>query len=113
MKLRNITLGTATLALAVTLAAPAGAAQIEPTGSDPLIIGHRGAAGVAPENTLAAIKAGSQSGAEFIEIDVQLSKDGVPFIFHDGTPSRTTNVAEVFPDRVNDPITSFTWEELQ
>ena len=113
MKLRKITLGTATLALAVTLAAPAGAAPIEPTGSDPLIIGHRGAAGVAPENTLPAIKAGSRSGAEFIEIDVQLSKDGVPFIFHDGTPSRTTNVAEVFPDRVNDLITSFTWDELQ
>lgn len=113
MKLRNITFGTATLALAVTMAMPAVAAQIEPTGADPLLIGHRGAAGVAPENTLPAIKAGSQSGAEFTEIDVQLSKDGVPFIFHDSTASRTTNIAEVFPERVDDPITSFTWDELQ
>lgn len=113
MNLRNITVGTATLALAAAMAVPAVATQIEPADSAPLLIGHRGAAGVAPENTLEAIKAGSQSGAEFIEIDVQLSADGVPFIFHDSTAARTTNIAEVFPDRANDPITSFTWEELQ
>lgn len=77
------------------------------------LIGHRGAGGVAPENTLAAIGIGSRSGAEFIEIDLQLSQDGQPFVFHDSTPQRTTNVADVFPHRVNDPITTFTWEELQ
>lgn len=113
MKLRSITLGTATLCLVASLSAPAMAAEIKSSDSSPLVIGHRGAAGVAPENTLEALKAGSQSGAEFVEIDVQLSKDGVPFIFHDGTPARTTNVEEVFPDRANDPITSFTWDELQ
>ena len=113
MKLRNITLGALTLCLTAGVCTPAVATEVEPSDSNPLVIGHRGAAGVAPENTLEAIKAGSQSGAEFIEIDVQLSKDGVPFIFHDGTPARTTNVEDIFPERANDAITSFTWDELQ
>jgi glycerophosphoryl diester phosphodiesterase len=68
---------------------------------------------VAPENTIAAFKAGRASGVDMFEIDVQLSADGVPFLFHDDAPARTTNVEEVFPERANDPITSFTWAELQ
>ncbi|MFF0991366.1 glycerophosphodiester phosphodiesterase family protein [Kocuria nitroreducens] len=79
----------------------------------PLLIGHRGAAGTAPENTVAAFKDARAAGADYLEIDVQLSADGVPFLFHDNTPARTTNVADVFPGRENDPITSFTWAELQ
>lgn len=113
MKLRKIVLGTATMCLIAGMTSPAMAAETKSSDSSPIVIGHRGAAGVAPENTLAALKAGSQSGAEFVEIDVQLSKDGVPFIFHDSTPARTTNVEDVFPNRANDPITSFTWDELQ
>ncbi|GAA3326247.1 glycerophosphodiester phosphodiesterase family protein [Paeniglutamicibacter sulfureus] len=114
MRLRTITLGILTACLAAGLAVPAVAAPVVPQENEaPILIGHRGAAGVAPENTLAAVKAGSQSGADFVEIDVQLSSDGVPFIFHDNTPARTTNVADVFPERVNDPITSFSWNELQ
>ncbi|GAA1883950.1 hypothetical protein GCM10009715_32840 [Paeniglutamicibacter psychrophenolicus] len=114
MKFRTLTLGTLAACMLAGLATPTVAAPTT-TDSDqaPILIGHRGAAGVAPENTLAAIKAGSQSGADFVEIDVQLSSDGVPFIFHDDTAARTTNIAEVFPDRVKDPITSFTWNELQ
>ncbi|MFW3385364.1 UNVERIFIED_CONTAM: glycerophosphodiester phosphodiesterase family protein [Kocuria sp. CPCC 205274] len=79
----------------------------------PLVIGHRGAAGTAPENTVSAFKDARAAGVDYLEIDVQLSADGVPFLFHDNTPARTTNVAEVFPGRENDPITSFTWAELQ
>lgn len=104
------------------LAVPAHAAPVEEpeareaakrsTGS-PILVGHRGAGGTAPENTVAAFKDGRASGADFIEIDVQLSADGVPFLFHDDTPARTTDVEEVFPGRATDPITSFTWTELQ
>ncbi|MFF5792476.1 glycerophosphodiester phosphodiesterase family protein [Paeniglutamicibacter sp. NPDC012692] len=112
MKLRTLTLGTLTACMLAGLAAPAVAAPVNGNES-PILIGHRGAAGVAPENTLAAFKAGSQSGADFVELDVQLSSDGVPFIFHDETPARTTNVEEVFPGRENAPITSFTWKELR
>ncbi|WP_298584744.1 glycerophosphodiester phosphodiesterase family protein [uncultured Kocuria sp.] len=79
----------------------------------PLVIGHRGAAGTAPENTVSAFKDARAAGVDYLEIDVQLSADGVPFLFHDNTPARTTNVAEVFPGREHDPITSFTWAELQ
>ncbi|MGL3805668.1 glycerophosphodiester phosphodiesterase family protein [Paeniglutamicibacter sp. R2-26] len=117
MKLRTIALGTLTACMLAGLAAPAVAAPAAPAVAKkydaPILVGHRGAAGVAPENTVAAVKAGSRSGADFIEIDVQLSRDGVPFIFHDDTPARTTNVEEVFPERANDPITSFTWKELR
>jgi glycerophosphoryl diester phosphodiesterase len=48
-----------------------------------LVVGHRGAEGVAPENTWAAIEAGYQAGADFLELDVQLTCDGVPVLFHD------------------------------
>ncbi len=114
MKLRTLTLGTLTACMLAGLAVPAVAAPMIATDNKPpILVGHRGAAGVAPENTLAALKAGSQSGADFVEIDVQLSRDGVPFIFHDGTPARTTNVEKVFPGRAHDPITSFTWKELR
>lgn len=49
----------------------------------PLIIAHRGASALAPENTLAAFQKAILAGAEGIEFDVRLAKDGVPVIFHD------------------------------
>lgn len=47
------------------------------------IIGHRGASGTAPENTLASIKRACTLGADYIEIDVRLTKDKVPVVLHD------------------------------
>ncbi|MBG6216945.1 glycerophosphoryl diester phosphodiesterase [Arthrobacter sp. CAN_A6] len=114
--LRTLTGMSVTTAVGLSLmAAPAAVAQPEARAQDsaPILIGHRGAAGTAPENTVAAFEDGRTSGADFFEIDVQLSADGVPFLFHDDTPARTTNVEEVFPERANNPITSFTWNELQ
>ena len=55
----------------------------------PLIIGHRGASSNAPENTLAALQMAIDAGADGIEFDVQLAKDGVPVVIHDGTLRRT------------------------
>ncbi|MGO2480117.1 glycerophosphodiester phosphodiesterase [Glutamicibacter ardleyensis] len=112
MKFRSLAVGALTACLAATAVSPVLADTPKHSG-ETILIGHRGAAGVAPENTISAIEAGSRSGAGFVEIDIQLSADGVPFIFHDETPARTSNVAEVFPGRENDPITSFTWDELQ
>lgn len=57
----------------------------------PLIIGHRGAAAVAPENTLVSFQRAFADGADGIEFDVQLSRDGVPVIIHDETLRRTTD----------------------
>ncbi len=65
----------------------------------PLIIGHRGASAHAPENTLAAFKMTIDAGADGIEFDVQLAKDGVPVVIHDATLKRTglrpENVADL------------------
>lgn len=49
----------------------------------PLIIAHRGASALAPENTLAAFQKAIEDGAEGIEFDVRLAADGVPVVFHD------------------------------
>jgi glycerophosphoryl diester phosphodiesterase len=58
------------------------------------VIGHRGAAGLAPENSIRAIKAGLRAGVDGIEFDVRLSKDGQLFLCHDPTLERTHNVDE-------------------
>jgi glycerophosphoryl diester phosphodiesterase len=52
-------------------------------GSQTKIIAHRGASGTAPENTLASIHRASHLGADFIEIDVRLTKDSIPVVLHD------------------------------
>ncbi len=52
---------------------------------------HRGASAEAPENTLAAFVAAEAAGADGIELDVHLSRDGVPIVIHDATVDRTTS----------------------
>ncbi|OAN52176.1 glycerophosphoryl diester phosphodiesterase [Paramagnetospirillum marisnigri] len=62
----------------------------------PPVIGHRGAAGLAPENTLASFRQAAALGAGMVEFDARLSADGVPLVFHDDGLARTTNgVGEV------------------
>jgi glycerophosphoryl diester phosphodiesterase len=56
-----------------------------------LVIGHRGASGHAPENTLAAFRKAVALGATFIETDLQLSRDAHFVAIHDATVNRTTN----------------------
>jgi glycerophosphoryl diester phosphodiesterase len=58
---------------------------------NPLVIAHRGASAYAPENTLAAFNLALDMGADGVELDVSLSKDGVPIVLHDDTVDRTTN----------------------
>jgi len=53
--------------------------------------GHRGASAVAPENTLAAFRVAAVAGADGVELDVQLSGDGVPVVLHDRTVDRTSD----------------------
>jgi glycerophosphoryl diester phosphodiesterase len=57
----------------------------------PRVIGHRGAAGAAPENTLASIKKARELGASWVEFDVKLTKDGQAILFHDDDLERTTD----------------------
>src|SRR5246127_3703268 len=56
-----------------------------------LVIAHRGASGNAPENTMAAFKKAVALGANFIETDLQLSRDARLVAIHDATVNRTTN----------------------
>ena len=64
----------------------------------PLIIGHRGASAVAPENTMAAFRKAIEAGADGIEFDVRLANDGVPVIIHDETLRRTAGRSERIAD---------------
>ncbi|MCM3703914.1 glycerophosphodiester phosphodiesterase family protein [Paenibacillus macerans] len=69
-------------------------------------VAHRGFSGIAPENTMAAVKlAMEQPDVRWIEVDVQLSKDGVPLLIHDFTLNRTTSG--------RGPVKDKTWAELQ
>lgn len=71
----------------------------------PLVIGHAAAAGEAPANTLAGVRACLNAGADAMEIDVQLSADGVPVLMHDETVDRTTNLSG--------PVRGLTLSQLQ
>lgn len=74
-------------------------------GDNFVIIAHRGASAYHPENTMSAFRAAYEMGAEMIELDVTLSKDGVPVVIHDETIDRTTNGKGLVSD--------FTLDELK
>src|SRR5437016_11481927 len=69
------------------------------------IVGHRGAAGVAPENTLPSFEAAWAAGVGWVETDVHLTRDGVPILLHDATLDRTTTG--------HGPVSAVTWEDLR
>jgi glycerophosphoryl diester phosphodiesterase len=58
----------------------------------PIITGHRGAAGLAPENTLVSVQKALDLGVHRVEVDVQQTKDGVVICMHDRTLDRTTSM---------------------
>lgn len=58
----------------------------------PNVIGHRGAAAYAPENTLASFREARRRGATWVEIDVKLTADGVPIVMHDPSLKRTMGI---------------------
>lgn len=67
------------------------------SGGAPLVIGHRGASGSLPEHTLESYKAAIEQGADFIEPDLVLTKDGVMIARHEPMLDGTTDVATKFP----------------
>lgn len=72
------------------------------------IFAHRGASGYAPENTMDAFKLAVKQGAEGIELDVQLSKDGIPVVIHDETIDRVTNGHGYVKDYTLEELKNFT-----
>ncbi|MEM7293351.1 MAG: glycerophosphodiester phosphodiesterase family protein [Pseudomonadota bacterium] len=67
--------------------------------ADAVVIAHRGASAYLPENTLAAGAMAYAMQADFLELDVVMSRDGVPVVFHDLTLDALTDVAALFTDR--------------
>jgi glycerophosphoryl diester phosphodiesterase len=76
------------------------------------IIAHRGARSLAPENTLPAAVKALEVGADGWELDVAMSADGELVLIHDDTLERTSNAAQVFPDRGPWLVYDFTMDEL-
>jgi glycerophosphoryl diester phosphodiesterase len=72
------------------------------TSSQPIIIAHRGASAYLPEHTLASKALAHAMGADYIEQDVVLTRDGVPVILHDIHLETTTDVALRFPERARE-----------
>jgi glycerophosphoryl diester phosphodiesterase len=65
------------------------------------LVAHRGASAYAPEHTLAAYQLAIEMGADYVEQDLAVTKDGVLICLHDASLERTTNVEQLFPDRVS------------
>ena len=78
-----------------------------------MVIAHRGTTYWAPEETEPAFLWARNIGADYIEFDVQLTKDTILIAFHDENLSRTTNVSELFPERIESEISEFTLKELR
>lgn len=71
----------------------------------PRFVGHRGARGSAPENTLASIRRAAALGAPWVEFDVKLTSDGHAILMHDDTLERTTNGSG--------PVAARSWEQVR
>lgn len=74
-------------------------------GAHPVIVGHRGAPGSAPENTSASFRAAWSAGVDWVEADVQPTADGVPVLLHDDTVDRTTDGSG--------PVRSLPWSRVR
>ncbi len=84
-----------------------------PGSARPLVIAHRGARSLAPENTLAAALKAVAAGAHMWELDAAVTADGELVVVHDDTLERTSDVARVFPDRRPWQVWDFTLAEIQ
>ena len=67
-------------------------------------MGHRGAAGAEPENSLAALRAGLASGADILEFDIRLTKDNIPVLSHDN---------RLIKHQLNEKVADLTWAEVK
>ncbi|MGZ5569212.1 MAG: glycerophosphodiester phosphodiesterase family protein [Limisphaerales bacterium] len=68
------------------------------------VVAHRGASAYAPENTLPSYELAIKQGADYVEQDLQITRDGVLVCCHDLVLSRVTNIEQVFPDRFKEEV---------
>lgn len=78
-----------------------------------LNIAHRGARSVAPENTLLSAQKGWELGADLWELDIAMTSDQDIVVIHDDTLTRTSNAAEIFPNRAPYEVHTFSLAELK
>ena len=76
------------------------------------VISHRGVAGRAPEESKLSYLLAADLHADYLEMDIQRTKDGILIANHDNTFARTTDIAQVYPLRANDFLSTFTWDEV-
>ncbi|XP_075448760.1 glycerophosphodiester phosphodiesterase domain-containing protein 4 isoform X3 [Ascaphus truei] len=82
-------------------------------GPKPSLIGHRGAPKLAPENTKMSFEKTIEHGGDGLETDVTMSFDGVPFLMHDSTLTRTTDIQQVLPNWTTENAAMLNWEMLE
>jgi glycerophosphoryl diester phosphodiesterase len=75
--------------------------------SRPLVFAHRGGSKIGPENTITAFDRGLAAGADGLELDVQLSRDGIVVVHHDAILDRTTRAKGLVKDRTARELASF------
>ncbi|MEN8653421.1 glycerophosphodiester phosphodiesterase family protein [Streptomyces sp. 21So2-11] len=115
MYARTVPASAVALLSATALLLPGSAAQATaPAGQHdaPAVIAHRGASAYAPENTLAAVDAADRLGIDWVENDVQRTRDGELVVVHDDSLARTTDVEQLFPGRAPWKIKDFTAAEI-
>ena len=101
-----------TVVVSLAIAAPVAAQTL--ADGPVLNIGHRGASGYAPEHTIEAYDLALEQGADYIEIDLQMTKDGVLIAMHDTTLNRTARAIEGEPKRYcRGPVSKKTLEQLE
>jgi glycerophosphoryl diester phosphodiesterase len=101
-EMRKYKLAAVLMVILVAFAAPAvqAAPETESSLDGPVLnIGHRGASAYAPEHTFAAYDLALEQGADYIEIDLQMTADGVLVALHDKTLNRTADAPEGVPER--------------
>ena len=107
----------ALVVVAVTVGAERSTAQVveDPLPDAPVLnIGHRGASGYAPEHTFASYDLALDLGADYIEQDLQQTKDGVLVVMHDKTLNRTATAPEGVPARYcRGPVSKRTLEQIK
>jgi glycerophosphoryl diester phosphodiesterase len=103
----------AVLATLASLLVAVGLAPAAVAAAEPDVVAHRGSSGVAPENTLAAVRLAIKQDSDVVENDIQRTRDGELVIMHDTTLTRTTDVEEVFPARAPWNVGDFTLAEIK
>src|SRR5919199_3213688 len=116
-----VALATVAAALVAALVVAAGPVRAEKSTTRGMLpdapvvnIGHRGASGLAPEHTFASYDLALKLGADYIEQDLQMTKDGVLVVMHDKTLNRTATAPEGLPARYcRGPVIKRTLEQIK